>query len=371
MGLHFNGRMRLALVLIAIMCGNWMFPLGVFSDPSAISDVKNRLSDISGKEKAIVEELFSMASAIQQMDNEIETIKLEIDTRKAEIEKKEALIEAEALSYEKIQNTLREVLKSRQRAGAASNLDRLLSAKDLKDLLLRINLLRDLSKNTSELMETIEAARSALAAEKQALKSLVADKEKQQEQLVAALADKKKAKTKLEAYLNGLQSDRGYYEGYLTSVQALWNTVKPTFAKTISSFRGIIETGALPDDTVRMSVSLLGAKGRIDQEKLNSVLSSRKDLPSLKFAIHPKRVTLEFPSERIVLSGEFLLIDAQTIKYSVKEGTFYGLPLSKEALKDLFSDGDLVFSLKALIGNNRIKRLDGREGYVELLVEIR
>lgn len=371
MKVHVKWRTRLALILIAVLCVNGTLAQGSSTDPSAISGVKNRLSDISGKEKAIVEELFSLSSAIQQMDNEIAETKAAIDEMKAGIVKKERLIEDQKLSYEKVQNTLGEVLKSRQRAGAASNLERILSAKDLKDLIIRLNLLRDLSKNTAKLMETIEAARLALTEEKQALKTLVEDMEIKQNQLIVALADKRKAKLKLEDYLTSLQSERGYYEGYLDSVQKLWNTVKPAFAKAISGFRKIIETGALPQDTVRMTVSLQGAKGRIDQEKLNNVLSTRKDLPALKFGIHPKNVTLEFPSEQIRLSGEFQLVDAQTITYVVKEGSFYGLPLSEAALKDLFSEGDLIFSLKALIGKNRIKRLDAREGYMELLVEMK
>lgn len=331
---------------------------------------QSKLTQITEEEKAIIESLFVLSSEIEMLNTELTKLGETIETIEADIQNKEGAIADQETAYMVLKSSLGEVLRIQQRSGIASNIEVILGAKNLKDLVNRINLLRDLSKNVDDLMNETESVRLQLVRERESLDELLIDMENQEVLLMQTAADKSKAKRELEAYLESLASEKAHYQDYLDSIEALWTSLKPLFADTIQSFTEIIEKGDLPEDTVEVNMSLFNTRGTIKEEKFNAILDKKVDLPELTFDFKPDGVSLSFPSYEIELDGYFELLDSQTIQYVVTGGAFYNLPMSESALKDLFSEGDLIFNLKAILGNNTIKKITNFEDRLELQITI-
>jgi len=334
------------------------------------TEAQNKLTQITKEEQAIIESLFVLSSEIEMLNTEISKLGEDIQKIETDIRDKQRAIGVQELAYEALKQNLGEVLRIQQRAGVASNIEIVLGAKNLKDLVNRINLLRDLSKNVDNLMNETESVRLQLERERETLDDLLIDMENQEALLAQTAMDKNKAKLELEAYLEGLASEKAHYQDYLDSIEALWASLKPLFAETIQSFTEIIETGDLPEDTVEVNVSLFNTRGTIREDKFNALLDKREDLPELTFDFKADGVSLSFPSYEIELDGYFELLDPQTIQYVVTGGVFYNLPMSESALKDLFSEGDLIFNLKAILGKNTIKKITNFEDRLELQITI-
>lgn len=360
--------MGIVLAFAACLVPAANFPAHAESIIPAAETAKDQLSRISGEEQDTLEELFALSTQIKRITAQINQTNLAIEKLRSDIDGKESLIDGETLRYETIKANLAGVLKVQQRAGAAYNIEILLGAADLKDLIHRINLLRDLSKNTAELMESIETARAGLAKEEQQLAVMMMTLEEQQKGLKASYVRENNARLELDKKLDSLKTEKAYYEGYLLTLEKEWGSLKPLFSDTIRSFTRIIETGALPENTVEMTDFMFYATGTIQQDKFNGILTKREDLPELKFGLYHDKVTLEFPANRLLLEGNFELVNTHTIQYAAASGTFYGVPLSQSTLLDLFKEEKLIFSLKPLIGNNVIKRIDNHEGSIELLI---
>ncbi len=361
----------LTFAMIGLVCavlGSGVWASGLSTGPAAVAETNEKLSGISAEEHRIIGELFEMSALIEWMNTEIIRLNHEIENLNEDIAKKQQLIDKEAAAYANVKKNMSEVLKRQQRAGAASTVEIILSARDLKDLIHRINVLRDVSRSTVNLMNTIEATQARLTQEQLALKAMLGNRQEQQRTITAAYERQRSARVERERYLNSLQADKAYYEGYLLTMEKRWKSIKPVFSDTVRSFNRIIQAGGLPPDTVVVSYSLFYAKGRIDESKLNAVLAARNDLPRLQFDLTKGQVALNFPDYDISLKGKFLRRDAHTIQYEVTGGTFYGFPLSADALKDLFSAGDLIFDLGTMIGNHGINRIDVQDGFIELLI---
>lgn len=364
-------KLRGFLLMIGILCTVWLssgWSHGATVPPAAMTEAAEALSGISEEEHRIIEELFEMSALIEWMNTEIIRLNREAGEISSEISEKQQQIEQEALAFEKAKANMAQVLKSQQRAGAASVLEIILNAKDLKDLIHRINILRDVSRNTLGLIHEIEDTQARLVEEQQALKDMLGQRQEQQKSIQQARDRQAAARLERERYLNSLQADKAQYEAYLQTMEARWTKLKPLFSDTVRSFNRMIGTGGLPADTVTVSYSLFYAKGRIDEEKLNSALRNRSDLPRLTFGLHADRVTLDFPEYDITLVGKLVRVDSHTLQFDVTGGTFYDFSLSGSAIQDLFSAGDLIFDLGSMIGNHGINRIDTYDGYIELLI---
>lgn len=364
----FRIQWKFAMILTMIMLLTFE-SLPVFGEPSP-DDAKTQLNEISAEEKQIVENLFVLSSEIESLNTDIEALNQSKDEIAAEIEAKNIKISIQNEIYESTKSNLAEVLRIQQRAGITSRLEALMKATSLKDFISRFNLIRDLTKNVDQLMKETEFQRIAIETERFKLEALMKDLSAKEVVLKRSLAEKSKAAQALEDYLESLESEKAYYEAYLNSIEQVWSELKPLFATTVTAFTKIIETGDLPEDTVEVVVSLFNARGIISEMKFNEILSKRQDLPELKFDFIQDGVVLTFPDYSVEIEGAFERVDHQTILYRVDGGTFYGLPMNDSALKDLFSKGDLIFSLKNILGKNGIKRIDHYEDRIELQISI-
>lgn len=359
-----KGSWIILLMLFILGC-----PIG-FSEP-VDETAKDKLTEITEEEKGIVEALFVLSSEIELLNTELSQLSVQMADINSQIEASEASIIQLEAQYNQYRDNLAEVLRLQQRSGVASRVEALLNAKNLKDFIKRINILRDLSRNVDVLMVTVEGARLDVEREKEALEELLVALIDKEALIKKASEEKTKAKNELEAYLASLASERAHYESYLESITQVWSSLKPMFSKTIAAFTEIIETGSLPEDTVEVNVSLFNTRGTIWEDKFNQILSQKKALPELTFDFVKDGAKLNFPDYEITLIGQFELIDDQTIKYVVTGGAFYGLPMTQDSITDLFSEGDLVFSLKSLLGKNTLRRIDHFEDRLELAVIIK
>jgi len=336
--------------------------------PSAVENTKQKLTGVSSEEQRVATSLFELSSQISLLDTRIAKLNADISTQRRQAIEKQQQIDLATASFERARNSMGEILRSRQRAGAGSTLEILLSAENLKDLIQRVNLLQDLSHSASAQMQAIETARATLNKEQQALADLVKHLEAQQQELRAAKEKQNGVRRTLENKLNALHAEKGFYTDYLQTMEGRWRSLKPLFSQTVKSFNGIIASGGLPPDTVTMSYSLFYSKVTFLQNAFNRALAARSDLPKMVFTLHTDSVTLEFPTYEMQLQGHFRLVNPQTLEYVVTGGAFYGTALSPSALQDLFSEGDFVFSLKTMIGTNRIQRIDPHEGTMDLWI---
>lgn len=357
-----------SVLLIIVMLFQLSF--AVVETPQTHVETSEKLSGITEEEKAIVESLFVLASEIEWLNEQLNTIEMEIDSVAHQITEKETLINAQKTVYDTLIETLSEVLLSQQKSGAASRLEILLKSSSLSDLIKRMNLLRDLSKYSDALILQTEAVQMDLEVQQIALEALKATLEQQQSVWLNKVEEAHVAKNELESYLESLATEKAYYETYLETVEAQWNQLKPLFSETIDSFTQIIEKGDLPPEIVEINLSLFNTRGTLREDAFNEALKDRDDLPELVFVFLEDRVQINFPSFNVTLEGTFELIDSQIFKFVVTGGAFYNLPMSQSALTDLFSQGDLVFNLKSMLGKNTIKSIHIRETYIDLQIAI-
>lgn len=366
--------MRAPLKMLAALLAALLFFSGWSSyaapaAPQADVELRQRLSQTTAQERAVMESLFRLSAEIGLWETEIQKAQEAIAAQEALITAQQGLIDGSARRFDSLRDSLGILLRSQQRAGAGSRLETLLGAQSLKDLMRRINLLRDLTRSTDRLMTEVETSRKDLETRKQQMTQALSALQAQRQTLEEAHSRRLQARGDLERYLASLKTDKAKYEADLKLMETRWQSLKPLFAEAIGGVNRLIAAGGLPPDTVTVSLSLFGGtKGYIHQDRFNSALAQEKSLPRMTFGFNPGKMTLEFPGYEITLSGQLQLKDPQTLEYVVASGTFYGLPLSDSALRDLFSQGDLVFSLRTMIGNTAIRRIELREGLVELQI---
>lgn len=346
--------------------------LFMFSETIAVpEEAFEKLTTMLEEEKMILESLFVLLSEIELLNTQVLMKEKEIETLTERYNEKEVELEEMVNTYETIKTSLKYVLRHQQRVGIGSYLEILFKSTGIKDLIHRINLLRDLSKNTADLIDNIALQQAMIEVEKMALLEIIDAVESQKKEIQVVLDSKEEVKMVLEATLESLSSDRAHYEAYLESIEMVWLDLKPLFTETIATFNQIIENDELPADTIEVRIGFLSAKGIIREEVFNRNLSLRDDLPELRFRFLEDEISLYFPSHEMVLTGQFELVEDQKVLYRVHSGSFYGLDLSEHALEDLFSFGDIVFNMASILGRNTIKSIEMRSGIIELDIIIR
>lgn len=334
-------------------------------DPFA--KIKDKLAGISEEEREIIEKLFVMTQEIEGMTKEEKEIAQEIEIIAQEINDLEKIIINEEILYKSKQGLLQQTLKSYQRMGPGSYLEIILDSNSLSDMLRRINTLRDLTRNTGELLEALDESSKKLAEEKKKIDEKLILMERQQQELQIALRKKTQLLEKQKDYLRSLGEERDYYQEHLSKIQEEWKEIQPLFAKALQEFGRIIKEEKLPLDTIKTTFTLMGIKGSIDEETLNNIIIDKTNLPDIAFRFHPGKIEIKLLQGNLVLSGKFIIVEGQKLKFVAEDGSFYGLLLTPAAIKELFRDGDIVLDLKPLLGKNTLHSVEVREGQLELM----
>lgn len=340
----------------------------VLGQEGPFAGIKEKMANISETERKTLQDLFLLGQQINEIEKEEERITRDIATRNGEIERLKVAIAGEEFAYLNKLEDLRQVLKSYQRMGPGTYLEIVLNSDNLAMLLRRINTLRDLTRNTGKLMELLEENKAKQLTVKTDLVEKNTLMEDSQKQLRESLTKQKQLIEKQEEYLTSLKEKREYYQENLANLQQNWDELKssvPVFIKELSS---IIDKGNIPPDKLNISYNFPSVKGSIDEKTLNDIMSGHPWLPKIVFSFHPSKVKLSIPEKNLVLSGIFVIQEAQIIKFQVQEGSFYDMPLDVGAIEDLFINGDLVFNLKLPLSNYSINSIKATDGYLELTI---
>lgn len=347
--------------------------LGAFSPGVVVGhadpflEIKEKLSGISEEEKEILQNLFTISQEIELMEIEEKKLSQDVEIMNKEIKSMEVTIKEGESNYKKRQESLKQVLRSYQRMGPGSFLEIILDSDSLGTFLQRVNTVRDLTRNTGELLDQLEVSGEKLKKDKTMLSERLILLEERQKQSREALAKKMGLKKEQEEYLASLKGERMYYQEHLTNIERVWNELKPLFSDAAREFSRIIEEGNIPSEALKVTFSFTEARGTIEDNVINKVVSEQSTLPMIVFSFHPGKVEISLPEKYLVLSGTFVITDGHTLKFQAQEGSFYGMPLEAGSIEELLSKGDLVLNIEPLLAGNVINDLEIKEGHLELI----
>ncbi|ATW25909.1 coiled-coil domain-containing protein [Candidatus Formimonas warabiya] len=366
------GKIKLGLVSsMALVFLLMLFSSGtVAGQTEPFSAMEERLTGLSDQKREVLENLFAMEQEIEEAERAEEAMSREMETMHGEIAGLEKRIADGEAAYDQKRDTLKQVLRTYQRLGPGSYIEIILDAENLTMLLRRINTLRDLTRNTGELLDTLEESRERLSAEKAKLGEKLALLQEKQEQLRASLRKKLQLKEDQEKYLASLEKESADYREYLGEIRQVWGQLKPLFQETTKEISRIIAAGSFPPDALKTTFTFPVLKGSLGEETFNGILKGHAGLPEIVFRFHPGKAEMSLPQQNLVLTGTFVIQEGDILKFQAQEGSFYGLPLEAAAIEDLFRDDALVFNFHTVMGGSILQGIHIQEGSLELEIII-
>jgi len=348
---------------LAIALATVILPTGlVVAQEGPFAGIKEKMASISETERDNLENLFVLGQQIKEMEKEEARITRDIETKNGEIEGLKIAIAGEEIAYSKKLADLKQVLRSYQRMGPGTYLEIILNSDNLAMLLRKINTLRDITRNTGKLMELLEESKVKQLSEKATLAEKVTLIEDNQKQIRESMTKKKQLIEDQERYLASLKEKREYYQDDLANLQMNWDELKNSVPMIIKELSRIIDEGYIPSD---ISYNFMSIKASVDEKTINEIISGYPSLPKIVFSFYPNRVEISMPEKNLLLSGVFVIQEEHTLKFQVKEGSFYGMPLDSGAIEDLFLKGDLVFNLKLPLSDYTINSIKTTAGNLE------
>lgn len=336
-----------------------------------IDEIQEKLNSISNEEKEILEYLFVQVQEIAELEKENERISEEIEMMKEDIDNLEDRIKSEEVIYEKNLEALEIILKSYQRMGPASYLEIIIKSENLTDFIHRINILRDLTKNTGDLLTTIENSKASLISEKANLDDKLLLLEEKQQALNETLEKKQELVKEKEVYLESLAGDKELYLERLEYISMMMEEIKKILGEFTRGFTKIIEEGDFPADAVKQTITLKGIKGIVEEKVFNDLINAYDWLPKMEIKFYPGRIEMKSIEKRLQLSGTFEIEGGQILKFVPEYGSFMDMPLEKGTIEDLFEGGDFTLNFEPLIDKNMLKSVEIKDGYMEVLVTIK
>ena len=338
------------------------------ADELPISELQGKLEAITDEQQDVLKNLFTLVQEIEEMEREEKSIVLEMDMINKDISSIEAEIADELENYNQKRDVLKQVLQSYQRRGAGTFLEIILESDNISSFLRRLNTLRDLTRNTGQLLESLKESKERLSVEKERLaEKLVLLKDKQ-EQLKVSIRAKSQLKEEKENYLASLEEERQYYQDQLHNLQVVWDDLKRLFPDMTREFSLMIAEGNLPPDAIEITFSFISIKGTLKDKALNAIIKENSRLTKMVFTFHPSETEINIPEKHLILSGNFEISEGNTLIFVGTKGSFYGLPLEAESINELFREGTLVFDLKPILGPNTIDSIEIMDGYLELTI---
>lgn len=342
--------------------------LTVLAEPEPAMDVKGSLEHLGIEEKSILEELFILVQKVKEMEEVQKNTSKEIEIIKADIELKEIEINEQALKYDSNLNIMEDILKNHQKRGSISYLELIVSSDSLSTLLRRINVLRDISRNTENLLINLEKSKDLLIQHRDSLNQSLVSLEEMQRDMQHAINKENELIDQLENRLEALQEDKSKYEAYLQDIETNWKEIRPIFSETIGIIVETIEEGNLPLGTVELSLTTSGIKGVIREDKLRRILEAENFPTSIALEFSEGKLQLKMPDIDVYINGNLIIHDPQTLIFDMTDGRYLGMKLEKSAMEELFSMGHLQFNFKKLLEKNTIKAIKIKEDSLELTI---
>lgn len=365
---------RIPILSCILLLGFYIFystSLGLAQETTTVfSETEEKLDSISEKEQKVLQELFFILQDIEEMERQQVETEEEIKKLKDDIENVSSRIEKEESTYEQKIDTLREVLQIYQRRGPASYLEIILSSDSFSALIRRINIIRDLSRNTGALLEELDERKQILQEEKSKLDGALSLLEEKQGELKRALLSKEKLKNDMEEYLASLDIERLYYENQLNQIEKVWAEAKKTLSDSIANFSDVLKQGKLPYEKIKVTISLGRVKGSIDEETFNQVAKEYIGDKAIEFHFYENKIQAIIPDSQFSISGSFIIVDGHTLQFVAEEGNFYGMMLTEESLEEIFKNGQIQLNLEPVLYGNTLESVKIKEGHFEVSSKI-
>lgn len=371
MNKRVNSKLLLSFCLAIILIIS--LPLSiVVGQGGPFTEIKEKMASISESEHENLQNLFVLSQQITELGKEEKKVTQDIKTKKTEIEGLKETIASEEMAYSKRMEDLKQVFRSYQRMGPGTYLEIILNSDNLAMLLRRVNTLRDLTRNTQKLMDLLEESKAKQLIEKENLAQKIASLEDNQKLLQESLTKKKQLIQDQEKYLTSLKEKRESYQENLSKLQLNWDELKTSVPVIIKELSRIIDEGYIPPEKLNISFNFMSFKGAIDEKTINDLIAEHSLLPTIVLKFYPNTVQISMPEANLVLSGNFVIQEAQTLKFQVKEGNFYGMPLDTGAIEELFIKGDLVFKLNLELptSNYSFNSIKTTDGFLELTITL-
>lgn len=357
------------LIIILILTFTSSLILGEGEDD--ISQIQEILLTITEEEKEILERLFIQVQEIEEMEREVARMDEEIHSIERDIATIDKRIKEEEENYQRNLEALKLVLQTYQRMGPGSYIEIILSADSLTSLIRRINVLRDLTKNTDELLVDIDLSKERLVAERDKLDEKVNLLEEKQRVLEENLQKKQELVKEQEEYLDSLQSDKELYLERLEYISMMMEEIKEILKEFTYGFTRILNEGDFPEDNINQSITLRGIRATIDEEVFNDIINNFEWMPKLEIKFNEGEIELNAPDKGLSMYGNFQIEDGQTLKFVPEVGSFLDMPLGRGTLESLFEEGDFTLNFEPLIGKNIIREVNVLDGYLEVIVVLK
>lgn len=337
-------------------------------EDKSLLEIQESLSGISEEEKEVLERLFILSQEIEEMNRQNLQISKEIGDLNVEVEEIEKLIEIENLAYKENLSIMEDVLKTYQRSGPGSFIELILSSDSLKVLLQRLNALGDITRNTNNLLESLQESKAKLDIEKNKITERLLIIEEQQKKLEETLEKNFALKEELEIYLESLEGERTKYEEYLVQVEQYWTELKPLFVETTKIFSNMLYDTSLPPDAIKIELSLLSVKGIIEENTFKEIIANQSFPTKMEIEFSTDKLEVTIPDKHLFLTGYFEILENKRLVFIVDEGSFFGLPLEKSSIEDLFSEGYMELDLGEVLGKNKLKSIKINDDNIELQI---
>ncbi len=359
---------RFSVVFIFILCCSFLFVPTVGGQIDLSPDLDKTFSEITNEEKAILDELFILTQEIDEMNRSAESILEELSAVQVEISNMESSIGNRQENYDSYLKVLKSVLVTYQKNGPASSLEILLSAESLSDFLKRLNLLKDLSKNTEEILKALDEEKNSLVFDQDALKAKEASLEEKNKELQTVLAGKLQLLQSQQAILDSLSDEKDKYEERLNLLEQSWSEVKLLLSDMSQELSRVIYESNISINDFNLSLGLFSVKGSISDDLINEIVKNDTKTPELIFTFTSQGIQLYMPDYQLLLNGS-MTIDSYSgcaFRYVVEEGTFYNFDLEKYAIQDLFKEGYLLIDFSKIVGDDiTIKSVILNDGFIE------
>lgn len=313
-----------------------------------ITELKDKLENISEEEKKVLSELFSLEQEIAGLEADEQKLSEDINQLQNSIKQMESLIEENQSSYDKRCDILRQVLVSYQRRGPASYLEILLQARDLSDFIKSLNIIKDISHNTNELLNELKQKQKELKEQKSSLEQENALLEQKRNELEKDIEDRMQLQKQKEDYLAKLKEESTYFEEQLELVTDMWEKCKTLLPDLSREITDIISGGYVGLEDINVNFGFLKISGNISEDTFNNVLSEYGRLTKVTFKFEDGRVLIEVPEEKLLLVGNFEITGESKVSFVADEGYFYDLPLEKSSLDEIFGNGSLTIDFNQI-----------------------
>lgn len=362
------------IIVLVFSLGLLIAPSKATGETQAVTEAMEQLEGISKEEQETLEKLFFYTQEIEEMERQQTSINKEIERLVIDIDSLDKSIAKEEENYISNLELLELLLISYQRSGPASYLDILLSANDLTSFIKSLNLIKDITRNTRELLDSIEEIRLYLEEKKEELSQNKSLLEIRRGELEVAIINVKSLLEDQEKYLDSLEEKRELYEEHLDNLKFMWDNIKDLFSEIVGEFSRIVREEHFTMDDLKIEFGFMSIKGALHEDTFNRILNDNTALTDMYFSFNNDGVIVDVPEYKLTLRGYFIIQDSCSLLFVPEGGSFYDMALEIESIEELFSRKPLFIDFESIIGDMltidiKLKDVYTEDGYLKFTID--